>query len=239
MSLHIYPDEDTLIHAYAAYLTRHIGEAIVRKGSCNLVLVGGNSPKRVYQLLTKPPYRNAVAWDKVYFFFGDERYVPSDHDRNNARMAQEILLQPLGIDPRKIFRMDTSLPPEETANRYALQIETHFKGTSPSFDLILLGLGDNAHTASLFPGRSVLSTLEPTVLSLNVPEEQEFRITMSAPLINQAQRVSFLVFGVAKALAVHQVIEGDPDIMKYPAQLIQPIHHPVDWYLDTPAAALL
>ncbi|MCB0601650.1 MAG: 6-phosphogluconolactonase [Saprospiraceae bacterium] len=239
MSLHIYPDEDTLIHAYAAYITRQTGEAIARSGRCNLVLVGGNSPKRVYQLLTKPPYRNAVSWEKVYFFFGDERYVPADHERNNAHMAWETLLKPLGIDHSKVFVMDTSLTPEETAHQYALQIGRHFQEQPVSFDLVLLGLGDNAHTASLFPGSTVINETTPTVSALYVPDEKEFRITLTAPLINQAHRVSFLAFGVAKALAVYQVIEGERDAMLYPAQIIQPLHHPADWFLDSPAAALL
>ncbi|MCB0656848.1 MAG: 6-phosphogluconolactonase [Saprospiraceae bacterium] len=239
MNLHILPDTDALIQAYVGYLAGHIEAAIMDHDSCSLVLTGGNSPKGAYRLLTQSPWRDQVDWSKVTFFFGDERYVPPDHERNNARMATTILLDPLGIPASRIHRINTKLSPEESAKEYAVTIQRYFHNQPAAFDLLLLGLGDNAHTASLFPHTSIIQETAATVVSLYVSDEDEFRISMSAPLINQARQVSVLAFGSAKASAVHQVIEGEWDPVNYPAQLIRPASNPVDWFLDEQAAALL
>lgn len=239
MNLHVYPNVDALIHAYASYIIQCIEEAISMRGICNLVLSGGNSPKPVFHLLTESPYRDGVNWERVYFFFGDERYVPADNERNNARMAETLLLHPLEIRASQIFAIDTSLAPDQSARQYELRIREHFQDQPIEFDLILLGLGDNAHTASLFPHSDILAQQFPTVVSIYVPEEKEFRITMSAPLINLARHVSFLAFGDTKASAVFQVIKGARNPERYPAQLIHPASGSMDWFLDSTAATRL
>ena len=139
-------------------------------------------------------------------------------------MVQETLFNPLHISQDKIFKIDTALSPNEAAAKYMEVIKDHFKGNAPQFDLIILGLGDNAHTASLFPYLSVLTETSATVKEVFLQEENRYRITMTAPLINKAHHIAFLVYGKSKAEAVRHVLKDFIDIQKYPAQLILPIN---------------
>lgn len=174
--------------------------------------------------------------EQGFFFFGDERYVPSDHPDSNALMAKKALFDPLKIPLAQIFTVDTSLEPDEAGHDYQKQIEEHFAPQKPQFDLILLGLGDDAHTASLFPGTDVVNINEPGVTDVFLPDKKVYRITLTAPLINLAHHVNFLVFGSSKAEAVRHVLKGEKDYNKYPAQLIQPVNGDVIWFLDEAAA---
>ena len=239
MMVHIYKDTSELLSGLAAFFVKSAREAIESHGQFNVALSGGNSPKKLYELLASPAFRQQVAWDKVYFFFGDERYVPADDPENNARMAREAMFGPLHIPDAQIFQVDTTLPPEQAAAAYAQRLNAHFNGSPVQFDLILLGLGDDAHTASLFPGTPVLQEREAGVKAVFLESKQVYRITLTAPLINQAKAVAFLVYGAAKANAVQQVLEGERNIAKYPAQLVQPQQGDVHWFLDEAAASLL
>lgn len=154
-------------------------------------------------------------------------------------MARTVLLAPLNINPSKIFSIDTSHSPGNGATSYAEQIINHFKGAEPAFDLILLGLGDNAHTASLFPNTEVLNEQSALVQSVFVNEQNAYRITMTAPLINRAHHIAFLVYGKGKAQAVQHVLQGKHDFHQYPAQLIAPKNGSIDWYMDEAAASRL
>ena len=154
-------------------------------------------------------------------------------------MAGETLLQPLHISPFQVFAVDTALPPAEAAREYTERIDRHFKGETVHFDLILLGLGDNAHTASLFPHTEVLHDVSASVKSVFIEELNAYRITMTAPLINQARQVAFLVFGADKAEAVQQIQQAKRDADQYPAQLIRPKQGELHWFLDEAAAAAL
>lgn len=237
-SIHIYNTEQALINATADYFVKTATNAIAKNHQFNVALSGGNSPQKLYEHLASDAYKNKVDWAKVFFFFGDERYVPEHDSLRNSLMAQKSLFDPLKIAASQVFKVDTTLSPENAAAAYYESIENHFNETPIQFDLILLGLGDNAHTASLFPSSNVLDETEQTVKSVFVEEQQLYRITMSAPLINHAKQIAFLVFGSAKANAVHQVLEGPIDTNKYPAQLIHPIHGELHWFLDQAAASL-
>jgi len=236
MKIHIFKTESELLTALANFLIETATKAIAERGQCNVALSGGRSPKKLYALLASPEFNPLLNWQKIYFFFGDERYVPATSPDSNALMAQKALFDPLQIAPAQIFRMDTTLSPTESATAYTDAITAHFKQQLVCFDLILLGLGDNAHTASLFPHTSVLAETTAAVKAVFLEEQQVYRITMTAPLINQARQIAFLVYGADKAEAVQQVLVGARNIEQYPAQLINPTDGEVHWFLDEAAA---
>lgn len=239
MELHTYKTSDEVIAGMADFFIATVNAAIKAKGSCSVVLSGGNSPKKLYELLASVAYREQTDWSKLYFFFGDERYVPFTDNNNNGLMAKQTLFDPLQIDESKIFYINTALSTEEAATDYAKKIELHFDKKPIQFDLVLLGLGDNAHTASLFPHTKVLYEMKALTTALFIDEINAWRITMTAPLINEAHAIAFLVFGETKASAVFNIIEGKRDIDNYPAQLIDPSEGTLDWFLDDAAAAML
>lgn len=182
-------------------------------------------------------YKNKADWSRVSFFFGDERYVPFDNPDNNGLMAKQTLFEPLNIDESKVFYIGTSLSPEHDAADYTDAIFTYFGARQPRFDLVLLGLGDNAHTASLFPGTDVLYEEQAIVRAVFLKEQNVYRITMTAPLINEAHKIAFLVYGKSKAQAVKHVLAQEKNIELYPAQLIQPLDGAVNWFMDAGAAS--
>jgi 6-phosphogluconolactonase len=238
MELNIFDTEDEVLAALAVHFVKVANEAISERGKFSVALSGGNSPRKLYELLASE-YREKVAWEKVYFFFGDERNVPQTDKDSNYLMAKKALFVPLNISTSNIFPVDTSLAPKDAAQKYQEEIETFFDEGELSFDLILLGLGDNSHTASLFPFTPVLHERTPGVKEVFLQDQQVYRITLNAPLINEAQHIAFLVYGEGKAIAVHHVLEDDEDIEEYPAQLIEPIVGEIEWFLDTAAANLL
>ncbi|HMU45117.1 MAG TPA: 6-phosphogluconolactonase [Chitinophagaceae bacterium] len=239
MKLHIYDSPAETIKGLTEFVVTTVNEAITEKGKCSMVLSGGSSPKKLYQLLTTPAYKNKVDWGKVFFFFGDERYVPFTDKDNNGQMAKQSLLDPLGIPEERIFYFNTSLSPEEAAKDYEKKIHDFTNNRSAHFDLILLGLGDNAHTASLFPHTSVLQEKKLLVAAPYIDELGSYRLTMSAPLINNAKQIAFLVYGEKKAKAVFHVLRSPENIDEYPAQLIGSKRNSVHWFLDKEASALI
>ncbi len=239
MDLEIYKDIDSLINDLANVIFDASEEAISARGQFNFVLSGGSSPRKLYELLASKTYRNKIDWDKTYFFFGDERFVPKSDSQRNSLMAKEVLFDPLNIAQSHIFNVNTSGSPEEAAQRYADSIAAHFQNKPVEFDFILLGLGDNAHTASLFPNTAVLEETEATIKSVFVKEVDMYRITMTAPLINQSKHIVFLVFGINKAEAVYQVLLGSKNSShQYPARLIKS-DGKVQWFMDSTASSRL
>ena len=224
MELHIYKTVDEVITALADHFVSEAHKAIAQKGRCNVVLSGGGSPKKLYELLASA-YRNKVEWIQMYFYFGDERFVPFEDPDNNGYMVKKSLFEPLYIAPDQIFYIETEGTPQEAAAKYAERI----KGVE--FDIVLLGLGDNAHTASLFPHTPVLHEKQALAKEVFLEDKNSWRITLTAPAINSAKDISFLVYGQSKAKAVHEVLHGPRDIEEYPAQLIN-AHH---WFMDEAA----
>ncbi|MBB5619047.1 6-phosphogluconolactonase [Pedobacter cryoconitis] len=239
MNLLIYKTKSELLKDLADYVIAIAEKAIAEKDCFNFVLTGGNSPKELYEMLSTT-YREKLDWSKVFFFIGDERNVPPGHESYNGLMANKSILSPLNIAADHIFFVDTTLAPEKAAIEYAKAITTHFGGADLAFDLILLGMGDDGHTASLFPGTDILGSKEVTVESVYVEKLATYRISFTAPLINKAKNVAFLVFGEAKADALKHVIEDEPKTPElYPSQLIDPIDGSLTWFLDSDAAKLL
>jgi len=236
MELHIYKTPEETMNGLANHFVNVVSTAIAEKNECSVVLSGGSSPKRLYELLARPPYNQLIDWDHIYFFFGDERYVPFTDPDNNGAMVKKILFDPLRIPDANIFYMNTSLPPAESASKYSQRILSHFKKKPLQFDLVLLGLGDNAHTASLFPHTPVLKEQKALVKAVNLEDPQVNRITLTAPLINEAHNIAFLVYGESKAKAVQDVLKGKRDSDNYPAQLIEPEMGDLHWFLDEAAA---
>jgi 6-phosphogluconolactonase len=236
MELHIYKSADEVITGLADFFVQTVNSAIEANGECNLVLSGGNSPKKLYELLASVQYKNKVDWAKIWFFFGDERNIPFTNKDNNGLMVKQSLFDPLNIDEAKIFYINTTLTPDAAATDYAKKIIAHFGKNPIQFDLILLGLGNNAHTASLFPHTQVLYEMKALMSALFIEELKAFRITMTAPLINEAHQIAFLVYGASKATAVYQILKGEKNIDNYPAQLIEAEEGTVHWFLDEAAA---
>ncbi len=234
---YIYTDADTLLAALADFVVTKANEAIQQHGRFSFVLSGGSSPKKLFELLASDRYRKQIDWTKVFFFFGDERYVPADHPDSNYLMAKKALFDALQISPGQIFRMKTELAPEEAALAYEKDLQGYFVNNLVRFDLVLLGLGDDAHTASLFPHTGVLQEKDSLVKALYIEKVKMNRITLTAPCINQAAAIAFLVYGPSKAEAVQHILEGEQNIQEYPAQLIRPNGGSLHWFLDEAAAS--
>ena len=239
LAIHIFKTIPEVIKAAADYFVSIAQDSISSRGEFNVALSGGSSPKKLYELLASPEFKEQIDWNKINFFFGDERYVPANDPESNALMVKKALFDPLNIPGPRIFTIDTSFPPDEAAQKYASTINDHFKHEKVQFDLVLLGLGDNSHTASLFPYTSILADKSASVKAVYLEDQNVYRISMTAPLINQARHIAFLVYGESKAEAVHHVLEDKFDPNKYPAQMINPIEGNTEWYLDQFAASRL
>jgi 6-phosphogluconolactonase len=234
--LHIAENIDALIVDVAEFFVEECKKSVLSSGRFTVALSGGSSPKKLYTLLASAQYRSRIEWSKIFFFFGDERFVPANDPQSNYRMAKETLFDPLQISEDHIFPVNTTVSPAESAKDYEQAIRKIF-GRDCKFDLILLGLGDNSHTASLFPHTEVLHEKQALIKEVFVNEVNQFRITFTAPLINNAKVIAFLTFGALKADAVHHILRDPFNPEEYPAQLIKPLSGVVHWFLDKEAAS--
>lgn len=240
MNLQIFKNSEELMNALATCIVKTADEAIASRGRFNFVLSGGSSPRKLYKLLASKEFKKKIDWKNTFFFFGDERFVPENDSKRNSRMAKEVLFNPLKIEKSHIFEVDTTKSPEIAAESYMNTIQDHFRNDVITFDFILLGLGGDAHTASLFPKTTVLKETQATVKSIFVKKVNMNRITMTAPLINQARTIAFLVYGEAKAEAVFRVIEDKTvSSTDFPAKLIAISKKKTKWFMDIPAASKL
>lgn len=242
MSLHISADSQTVARAAAAQLVRLAEAAQTARGHFTLVLSGGSTPRTLFELLASDEFLSRVDWSNVYVFWGDERCIPPDHADSNYRMARLALLDFVPIPLDHIYRIHAEMQPEQAASAYEGSLRTFFEQrgeTQPRFDLVLLGLGDDSHTASLFPGTPALDETERWVAAHFVPKLGVWRVTLTAPALNAAREVHFLVTGSSKAPAVASVLEGPYTPHQYPAQLVQPTSGELRWYLDEAAVSQL
>jgi len=210
-----------------------------KKGNFSLVFSGGSSPKQTYKNLSQSFYKDKIPWNKTFLFWGDERFVPEDDPQNNFKMTNDILIKKIPVPRNQIFPISTKGKPVNCALQYEETIKNFFKGKTSSFDLIILGLGDNGHTASLFPNTEVLNEKERLVKEVFVKELNMYRITLTAPVINKAKNILFIVFGEDKAETISKVIEGNFDSQNLPAQLIKPDDGTIRWFIDKSAASKL
>lgn len=206
----------------------------------SVALAGGNTPRRVYELLATGRFEHRVEWPQVDLFFGDERCVPPDHPDSNYAMASEALISKVAIPAKNVHRIIGEGKPGESATLYENQLRTFFAGASwPRFDLVLLGMGEDGHTASLFPGSDALNEKSKWVVPAKPPGSKHDRITLTVPVFNHAARVVFLVTGAGKAERLAQVLRPQPGSDPLPAQVIQPVAGSLEWLVDSGAASLL
>jgi 6-phosphogluconolactonase len=234
--IRIFNDLEALSQAAAEKFSELANRAIASQGRFSVALSGGNTPRRLYEILAGAPYRDQIHWEDVYVFWGDERCLPADDPRSNSQMAHQTLLNHVPIPASHIHPILGDLPAALAATHYEAELRDFFRVPPPVFDLILLGLGENAHTASLFPHTPVLGKSERWVSEVYVAEQSMYRVTMTAPLINQAREVIFLVSGTEKAPALRSVLEGAYQPHEYPAQLIHPNGAHPTWLVDKAAA---
>lgn len=230
--LHDYED---LSQAAAELFTVQSRQAGLVCGRFSVALSGGETPRRTYELLATPPYRDRIHWDEVHVFWSDERCVPEDDPRSNSRMARQALLDHVPIPPGNIHPIRCDQSPQQAAAQYEKELRDFFSVQNPNFHLVLLGLGENGHTASLFPHTTVLNEHEKWVSDVFVEEVGMYRVTFTAPFINQAEQVVFLVSGAEKAKVLESVLEGAYQPHELPAQFIRPKGNHPTWLVDKAA----
>ena len=235
-------DDLQALYVRAAEEIAHFaGEAVCMHGEFTLCLSGGSTPAATYELLATR-FKLSVDWKELQFFWGDERCVPPTDPANNYGMANRTMLSKLALNPSQIHRIRGEDTPENAARDYEEELSSFFglaEGNFPRFNLVLLGLGDNAHTLSLFPGDPAIHESERLAIAVKVDAPEPHRVTLTAPVVNNAARVMFMVGGASKAQAAKNVLEGPRDPDQFPAQLIQPIDGELVWLLDKSAARLL
>lgn len=231
----ILPDANALTQAACTRVMACISESVRARGRCMLALSGGSTPRDLYRQLATHPQ---LPWHAVHLCFGDERSVPPDDPRSNARMVHEVLTSEPFIPPTHVHRMRGELPPEQAARQYAEELRGLFPGEAiPRFDLVLLGLGPDGHTASLFPHSKALDERDAWVVSNWVESQQTMRITLTFPVLNAARACLFLVSGRDKAPAVQAVLERKTSLAELPAIGVQPTDGILVFMLDEPSAA--
>tara|TARA_B100000700_G_C14943268_1_gene807850 strand:- start:9 stop:719 length:711 start_codon:yes stop_codon:yes gene_type:complete len=233
--LNIYQTKEEASRAAARHFVEYAGLAIEKHGKFTVALTGGSSPGGMYDLLTRE-FIDQVDWGKIFVFWGDERWVPLEDERSNAGNAFKDFLDKVSIPKEQIFPMyKDGISAEEYAKEYSAILDQVLED-GKTFDLIFLGMGDDGHTASLFPGEKVIHEKEKKVAAYFLEPQDMYRITLTAPLINSAKSVAFIAFGAKKANALYEVIKGEKNIEKYPSQIIAPAGE-LMWYVDKEAAA--
>ncbi len=246
--IRIWPTADELAAQAAHFIIGAAREAIAARGRFTLVLTGGTTPEKTYTLLAQPHMAAQVDWAKCFLFWGDERFVPSDDERSNYGMARRTLLESVraSLPPENVFPMPVQAhSPAQGADGYAGALAQFFElppgAAPPSFDLVLLGLGDDGHVASLFPGHPTLDITDRWVVSSppgTLPPPVD-RITLTFPTLNAARQVLFMVAGGKKAGAVRDILEANPAVPQRPGAGVQPTRGSLTWFLDREAASLL
>lgn len=234
--LKVFKNQEFLAIAAADLILEKAQQSVSRFGRFSLVLSGGSTPQCLYELLRQEPYFSAMPWTKVFIFWGDERCVPRDDESNNAGRTMKTLLNFVPIPVENVFPIPTDKQPADCAENYQKTVLEYFGSHAPNFDFVLLGLGENGHTASLFPATEVLKEKKKLVAEVYVAEQEMFRITMTAALINQAKEIVFLVSGSSKSAVLKQVLQNSREADALPASLIQPTNGSLLWMADVAAA---
>ena len=239
----IFPEAGALTRRAAEEFLKSVAEAVAQKGSFTVALAGGSTPKALYSQLADEPLRSQMPWEKLHFFFGDERHAPPDGAESNFRMANEALFSKGAIKPEQITRIKGEYADtEKAALEYEQALRAYFKlkvGEYPRFDLVLLGMGEEGHTLSLFPGTKALHATDRIVVRNWVGKLYTERITLTATAANHASRVIFMVTRADKAPALKAVLEGPYEPEQLPAQLIQPASGKLLWLVDQAAGSML
>jgi len=242
----VLPDPAAIAAEAAERIVRAVDEAIALSGRFRIGLSGGSTPKQLFQLLASDAYRDRIDWTHVEVFFVDERCVPPDHADSNFRMVREMLLAKVPIPGDNVYRMRGEVdPPDEAAKEYGRMLKEKFGGPTieegGGLDVVLLGMGDDGHTASLFPGTAAVNETKHRCVA-NYAEMsttgKSWRLTLTAPFINRARDVIVVVAGASKAKTLAEVLEGPRDPQRFPVQLIQPASGRMTWLVDAAAAGM-
>jgi 6-phosphogluconolactonase len=235
VSVQLHQTPEGLAEAAARAFVEGAAEAIAERGRFAVALAGGSTPKATYEVLARD-HSEDVDWPNVHAFFGDERTVPPDHEDSNYRMAREALLDHVPVG--SVHRVRGELPPDEAAASYERDLGQFFGGEFPVLDLVMLGIGEDGHTASLFPETAALEVTDRLAAANPVPKLDTTRLTLTVPVLNAAREVCFLVSGAGKAGSLAEILEGDAAPRQYPAKLVRPPGGPT-WMVDRAAASAL
>lgn len=250
--LKISADSDSLYKAIADDFMQRAHDFVAKNGVFNVALSGGNTPKKLFTLLATEPYKSGVPWEKIHFFYSDERYVPQDQPDSNFCMSRQFLFTKVSVPLLNVFQVPTEYKdPKKAAGDYAATVRELLNvknDETPAFDMLYLGLGTNAHTASLMPGTDLVKAYAKSpdggdknqiVAAAWIEPLNMYRITFTPTLINNSACIAFLVEGEEKAEPLWQILEGPDDPVMYPAQLIKVNRGKLLWFVDKPAAAKL
>lgn len=244
--LEVYPDQKSLMRAAAEHVVNISESSLTTRGRFTLALSGGKTPRPLYQLLATDEFLPLIDWNQTQVFWGDERCVPPEHPDSNYHMARELLLDYVPLPMDHIYRFKGELEPEQAAELYEERLHAFFSGREgspehprPRFDLVLLGIGDDGHTASLFPHTPGLTEVNRWATAHWVEKLDAWRLTLTPTALNEASHLLFVVEGENKAEAMRAIFDPDTDPMMYPAKLIQPRDGSVTWLVDEAAARLL
>ncbi len=238
----VWPTPEATAQAAAKLFTRSASAAAAARGVARIAVSGGSTPKRMFGLLAAEPFRLQVPWDRLEFYWVDERCVPPDDAESNYRMTREAMLDHVPLPASRVFRMEGELEPEVAANRYETVLRNNMRlegAELPTFDLVLLGMGDDGHTASLFPHTQAIDELGRLVVANHVPQKDTWRVTLTWPVINQGREVAFLIEGAGKAGILAEVLLGRRDPERLPSQFIRPNSGHLELLLDEAVAAKL
>jgi 6-phosphogluconolactonase len=238
-TLHVVEKPADFAQKAADFIVEQARAAIETRGCFVIALAGGSTPKPVYEQLAAPERAAKVNWGGVHLFFGDERCVPPTDEQSNFGMARDVLLERVPLPQANVHRMLGEANPDAAALAYEHELKNLLRTERPAIDLVLLGVGGDGHTASLFPGTAALREQQRLVVGQYVDKLGVWRVTFTPPLLDQARAVMFLVQGGSKAAVVREILEGDyrPDVL--PSQRVQPVAGNVHWFLDAPAASEL
>jgi 6-phosphogluconolactonase len=233
----VFDNPEQLAHAVAGKFVEY---ATRTEDRFCVALAGGNTPRRVYELLATEPFSSEIDWSAIHLFFGDERAVPPDHPDSNYAMVAAALISRVAIPAANVHRIPAERGADEAARRYEAHLREFFTGqTRPRFDLVLLGMGEDGHTASLFPDSNALKEMSHWVLATRNKQTSQDRITLTLPVFNEARRVMFLVVGEKKAQRLTETLRPKSADDLVPAQAIKPTHGTLQWLVDAAAASLL
>ncbi|MDQ6762278.1 MAG: 6-phosphogluconolactonase [Bacteroidota bacterium] len=236
MKVEIYNSTDELAEGMAVWICALVQATLQKQEFFTLVLSGGETPKSLFKKLASEKYIDKINWERLHIFWGDERAVPSTDERNNAKMAMDYLLDAVDIPAAQIHKMRVDIEPIFSAKEYEKILHTYFDNTQQSFDLVLLGIGEDGHTLSVFPGSALIDKHDNWVESIYNEKQQMYRITLTPDIVNKASHIAFMANGENKSSTLQRIIEGsfEPDVL--PAQTIKPVNGELYWFLDKDAA---
>jgi 6-phosphogluconolactonase len=238
VQVQILPDLEAISHQAARLFIKISKNSFLQKEKFVVALSGGSTPEKLYRLIGSPPYRDKMDWDRVHLFWVDERCVPKEHEASNFKLVFDALLSSVPIPKKNIHPMRTEEGPEQGAREYEEDLRAFFgRSSPPMFDLILLGVGEDGHTASLFPGSDSLRERSRLVVPVFLGEPRKDRITLTLPVLNQARHILFLVAGHSKAEMVRAILGKEAHRAHFPAGLVHPANGQVIWLIDEEAAS--